>query len=249
MRYITCQKRRRIIRKEQSGEQRELYRCAHGGADTYGKEVEEQTCSRCTLRQVLLSHQPCKLQAPARATYSQPVYGGDGEVRYAETDAPPPACPPGYAPRESDPWAFDTTWYPCPFRAFNNDRKPDGQLKINAYCGVAKKAVLPQECERCKGALTQVGGSFNPEDIPDFPTVPKLAATYWQAVKTWIAAGRPTRSDAEVEHLHTIYCSKCDWYDEKSERCKGCGCKVRAQGVALMNKIRMETEHCPRDFW
>ncbi|KPK54278.1 MAG: hypothetical protein AMS22_06135 [Thiotrichales bacterium SG8_50] len=249
MKYIPCQKRRRVIRKEQSGERRELYRCAHGGAETYGKEVEEESCSRCTLRQVLLSHQPCKLQAPANAIYPQPMYGEDGEVRYTPTDAAPPICPRGYARREDDAWTFDSAWYPCPFRAFNNDRKPDGQLQVNAYCSIVKKAVLPKECEHCKGALTQVGASTNPEDIPDFPAVKKLAVSYWQAVKNWIKAGRPIRTDTEVNHLHATYCSQCNWYDKKSQRCKGCGCKVRAEGAALMNKIRMETEHCPRDFW
>lgn len=249
MKYITCQKRRHIVRKEQSGEKRELYRCAHGGADTYRQEIDEQTCARCTLRQVLLSHQPCKLQAPENATYKQPVYGDDEEVHYKRSCETPPECPTGYVPRENDPWTFDTAWYPCPFRAFSNDRKPDGLLQVKSYCAIAKKPTTPAECDRCKGALTQVGATLNLEDIPDFPTVPKLAAFYWQAVKSWIAAGRPTRTDAEVGHLHTVYCSKCEWYDEKSQRCKGCGCKVRAEGMAMMNKIRMATEHCPRDFW
>jgi hypothetical protein len=85
--------------------------------------------------------------------------------------------------------------------------------------------------------------------VPEIPGIGQQLATYWKALKKWIAAGRPERSDAEVEQIHAQHCSKCDWYDAESKRCKGCGCKVKAAGAAMMNKIKMATEHCPRNFW
>jgi hypothetical protein len=246
---LTCQKRRKIVRKERDGSKREFFRCAHGATCTYRQEVDEQTCEGCVLRQVLLSQQPCSPKPPKEPVYKQATYGEDAEIRYECIDADLPECPDGYKRRSDDPWTFDPIWFPCPYRVFNNDLKPDGSIKINAYCALAKKPVDFKECDRCQGAITKVGATLNPEDIPEIPGLTIQVQNYWRAVKRWIAAGRPTRTDKEVKLLHESYCTRCDWYDEKSKRCKGCGCKVRAEGAAMLNKIRMATEHCPRNFW
>lgn len=246
---LICQKRRNIVRKERDGTKREFCKCAHGMACTYRQEVDEATCEGCVLRQVLLSHQPCSPKPPKNPVYKQPTYGEDGEVCYEPVSDTPPDCPDGYRRRDNDPWTFDSIWFPCPYRAFANDLKPNGLLQVNAYCGLAKKPVNFNECDRCKGALTKVGASLNPEDVPDIPGLTTQVQNYWKAVKKWIAAGRPVRSNGEVEDIHRTYCSECEWYDKKSKRCKGCGCKVRAEGTAMLNKIKMATEHCPRNFW
>ena len=243
-----CQKRRHIIRTERDGSKREFYKCAHRLAETYRKEVEDSACERCVLSQPLLSLNPCGSKPPAEADFAQPVLGEDAEVRYrAEPKAPPP-CPSGYKRRDDDPWVFDPIWYPCEYRVFNNDLSPDGSLKVNGYCALSKKPVDFDECEQCQGALTRVGASLTPE-TPVAPALAHQLKTYWDAVRSWIAAGRPTRTDDEVKDLHNRFCAKCDWYDHGSKRCKGCGCKVRPEGTALLNKIKMKTEHCPRDFW
>ena len=31
--------------------------------------------------------------------------------------------------------------------------------------------------------------------------------------------------------------------------CRGCGCRVAAYGMAVFNKIKMATQHCPREKW
>jgi len=246
---LACQKRRKIVRTEQDGSKREFYKCAHGTACTYRQEVNERTCVSCVLRQVLLSQQPCGSKPPKNPIYRQPLYGGDGEICYEPLDIQSPECPEGYQQRSTNNWTFDPIWFPCPYRVFNNDLKPNGSLKIKAYCGVAKKPTNFEECSRCKGALAQVGVSLNPRDIPEVPGLPTQLQHYWHAVTRWIAAGRPTRTVAEVEFLHGTYCAGCDWYDKKNKRCKGCGCKVKSGGAALLNKVRMATEHCPRNFW
>jgi len=246
---LTCQKRRKIIHTEQDGSKREFYKCAHGTACTYRQEVDESTCDTCVLRQVLLSQRPCGSRPPRKPVYRSPRYGEGGEVCYEPAATEPPGCPEGYQRRATDDWTFDPVWFPCPYRVFNNDLKSDGSLKIKAYCGVAKKPANFEECDRCKGALAQVGVSLNSRDIPEVPGLPTQLQNYWNAVTRWIAAGRPTRTDAEVEFLHGTYCTGCDWYDKKNKRCKGCGCKVKPGGAALLNKVRMTTEHCPRDFW
>jgi hypothetical protein len=177
------------------------------------------------------------------------VFGEDAEICYRQINADPPECPDGYKRRLDDPWTFDSIWFPCQYRLFNNDLKPNGSVKINPYCILAKKPIDFEECNRCQGALANVGATLNPDETPDFPGFTKQMQNYWAAVRKWIAAGRPVRSKGEVEFLHGTYCAKCDWYDKESKRCKGCGCKVRPKGSAMLNKIRMATEHCPRDFW
>ena len=248
--YTTpCQKRRLVIRTERDGAKRELHRCAHRMASTYKSEVDPQACEGCSLSQVLLNISPCGSKPPTKAGFEQPVIGEDAELSYKSTlDATPPPCPDGYRRRIDNAWVFDPIWYPCQYRLFNNDLFPDGSLKVKAYCAASKKPVNFEECEKCQGTLAKMGISLNLET----PTVPGLThqlQTYWAAVQTWIASGRPTRTDAEVKDLHHRYCSRCDWYDQGSKRCKGCGCKVRSEGTALLNKIKMKTENCPRDFW
>lgn len=247
---LTCQKRREIIRREQDGSKRTYYRCAHGGANTYRQEVDDGVCDGCVLRQELLEVAKCSPKPPLNPTYSQPTYGRDAEIRYEPVDASePPECPEGYTRRTDDDWVFDSVWFPCPYRAFSDDLKPDGSLQIHAFCTVGHKKVTCDDCKQCEGELVQLDGSLKAHPTPETPALISQARTYWKAVKKWVAEGRPVRSDAEVKKIHANYCLQCDWYDKPSQRCKGCGCKVKPAGKALLNKAKMATEHCPRDFW
>ena len=80
---------------------------------------------------------------------------------------------------------------------------------------------------------------------PDYPPMSMQLWTYKEALIRWHKAGRPTRTQEEVEELHKI-CSACDWYDPEKTRCKGCGCKVTVGAVAIFNKLKMKTEVCPK---
>lgn len=84
--------------------------------------------------------------------------------------------------------------------------------------------------------------------VPNFPSNSKLITNYGKAVKRWIVAGRPTRSKEEVKRIYDL-CASCNWFDSESQRCKGCGCNVKPKGLAIFNKIKMLTEHCPRRLW
>lgn len=248
--YLTCQKRRNIIRKLRDGSQQAVCKCAHSGGDTYGKEVDEPTCESCVLRAAAIGRPSCSPKPPANPIYKQPTYGKDSEIRYKPVDASePPECPEGYARRTDDKWAFDSVWFPCPYRAFSDDLKPDGSLQVHAFCTIGSKKVTCGDCEQCEGELAQLEGSLKVQPTPETPALISQARTYWKAVKKWVAGGRPVRSDSEVQKIHANYCLQCDWYDKPSQRCKGCGCKVKPAGKALLNKAKMATEHCPRDFW
>ena len=83
----------------------------------------------------------------------------------------------------------------------------------------------------------------------DYPSFIMQLMNYKEALIKWKKAGKPTRNKEEVDQLHTTYCSKCDWYDQEKKRCKGCGCKVTTGDIAIFNKIKMATEHCPKEHW
>jgi len=83
--------------------------------------------------------------------------------------------------------------------------------------------------------------------VPTMPPLTKRFTTWAEAVADWIAAGRPERADNEVKEIFRIHCSRCSWYDKGI--CKGCGCKVTEKGHAVLNKIKMGTQHCPRRKW
>lgn len=85
------------------------------------------------------------------------------------------------------------------------------------------------------------------EESAEFPPLSLLMWTYKEALLKWQKAGRPKRSQEEVEHIHKTYCKPCEWYD--NERCKGCGCKVTVGSIAIFNKLKMATEHCPKGNW
>lgn len=68
---------------------------------------------------------------------------------------------------------------------------------------------------------------------------------YGGAVKRWIAAGRPVRSDDRVRDIFERLCRPCEYFDPRRHTCRLCGCHVRRSGSALANKIKMATERCP----
>lgn len=82
------------------------------------------------------------------------------------------------------------------------------------------------------------------------------AANYAKAVTRWAAAGKPERTDAEVDYLFREFCQPCEML--VNGKCTGCGCPVKPtseeskNGViskSLLNKLRMGTERCPIGKW
>jgi len=84
---------------------------------------------------------------------------------------------------------------------------------------------------------------------PEYPPLSVQLWTYKEALIKWNKAGRPTRSQEEVEEIHKTHCMPCEWYDKEKKRCRGCGCTVSVGSIAVLNKIKMGTEHCPKEKW
>lgn len=124
----------------------------------------------------------------------------------------------------------------CSFRTIQN--------KLEAYCKRNNKIVTLKDCLEClkkKIAYPSMGRQLN---------------SYQLALQQWIAAGRPERTKEEIENIISSHCAKkvtgkytCDWYDSKKKRCRGCGCRVATNGMAIFNKVKMATENCPRGKW
>lgn len=71
---------------------------------------------------------------------------------------------------------------------------------------------------------------------------------HWsKAILKWNNSGRPVRTQEEVDRIVTICQSnQCGKYlSEWGGRCRKCGCRIHQGTIALTNKAKMATEHCP----
>lgn len=82
----------------------------------------------------------------------------------------------------------------------------------------------------------------------EMPSLTKRTVRYTKAVACWIAAGKPTRTQEQIDALLQV-CHKCQFYNAKHKACSKCGCNVNSQAEGLSNKLAMATEQCPKGYW
>jgi len=87
------------------------------------------------------------------------------------------------------------------------------------------------------------------EPPPQTPGLVRRVLSYAEALIQWTAAGKPERADDEVVRIFQQICKPCRWFDRRRTICRGCGCRVADSGFAITNKIKMATEHCPKNLW
>jgi len=104
----------------------------------------------------------------------------------------------------------------------------------------------PRNCPR----ESQAGAKAPPIDPETLkPAAEKLGISmadigHWAtALARWTAAGFPVRSAEWVAAIHAV-CLPCDQYT--AGRCRKCGCRVSASGMAIVNKGAMATEWCEK---
>ena len=120
----------------------------------------------------------------------------------------------------------DTSNYPtCEFRV---------GTRPNKTCGVTGLPVSEEICNRCVK-----------ETKDATPNLMDKVVNYAAAVRKWVAAGRPERTDEECEQIYNDHCSKCSMYDKVKKICNSCGCPANTDQPALRNKLKMGTEECP----
>ena len=116
--------------------------------------------------------------------------------------------------------------YPeCPFR-FKREK--------DTICSITNLRVDPEICNRC-----------DTETREHSATLGEKVTNYFGAIRRWVASGRPTRSQEEIERLYNDHCKGCERYDKEKHACKNCGCAVSTDSSPLGNKLAMATESCP----
>lgn len=116
-------------------------------------------------------------------------------------------------------------------------------------CGRTFQSPAPRQRVLCRVQLEAVG-QVKPARVGSPlrpPTLVRQAASFVSAEARWIAAGRPVRSEEQVEVVFGI-CRTCEHFragaTELEGSCGVCGCRLRRVG-GLFNKIQMATEGCP----
>ena len=150
------------------------------------------------------------------------------------------------------------------FRCIHRDSGVWGQTVTDEACALCPLSVKRSRCgdkptepekkemeqaEEQLGFFEEVDKTPDGEPVPEFPALTIQAWMYKEALLKWKRAGYPTRTQEEVTEILETHCKPCSWYDASAKRCKGCGCRVTDGAVAVVNKIKMATEHCPKEIW
>ena len=130
---------------------------------------------------------------------------------------------------------------------------------MTLYCAHCNRVLHQGEICKCIPHQHNIGPDWKHLDVkpllpreskPSEPiTILGQATSYTLAVANWIAAGRPTRTEAEILHILEVKCQTCEQYNVEKQACKRCGCKLNRSKNALRNKIAMATENCPIGRW
>lgn len=80
------------------------------------------------------------------------------------------------------------------------------------------------------------------------PGLGRRAWNFLKAVTKHAAGGFKHRDEEEVKRIAAI-CRECEFFNGKACTHKDCGCGVRNDERKFLNKLFMETEHCPIHKW
>ncbi len=125
-------------------------------------------------------------------------------------------------------------------------RSPD-TIRMPVHCGC--------------GLIDNATGNLTDLETLEIIPVESIVIRYARAVQRWIDAGRPNRTDEEIERIFRDYCEACPYLKESRCTHKNCGCQIRNSTKdkipflswlipsAMLNKLRMGTEVCPDGRW
>jgi pyridoxine 5-phosphate synthase len=121
--------------------------------------------------------------------------------------------------------------------------------ELNIGHGIIARAILfglERAVKEMKQIIVRTHGEMRSESLEN-------VSNHWQhchtrALARWIKAGRPVRSPEETQAIYQS-CKKCSVFDEATNICKHCGCRVAGHANPLMNRIAIGTEKCPVGKW
>lgn len=114
----------------------------------------------------------------------------------------------------------------CPFRYTNKSKE--------ITCSITGLQVTAKICHKCEKESRTQEAKFG-----------QKVKNYFGAIRRWVAHGKPTRSQMEINELFTKNCKNCERYDNEKHACKNCGCTISNGSDPLENKLAMATAHCP----
>jgi len=145
------------------------------------------------------------------------------------------------------------TFPACPsvFDSRTPDRRVVHRVCLAEGTPTYRMTVTARACRLCQTPKVEASqdAPADTEPPPQTPGLMRRTLSYAEALIAWTAARRPERPDKEVERIFHQHCKACKWFDPERQICRGCGCRVAEAGFAVTNKIKMATEHCPRDLW
>lgn len=109
--------------------------------------------------------------------------------------------------------------------------EPTAQARFRcARCGAERAKPLKRNCR------------------PGPPSLRQRFSHYLAARRRWKAAGKPTRSPAQIAALYQI-CQACPLFRNSICTHERCGCRVSENPKAYFNKLAWKTETCPEGKW
>lgn len=94
---------------------------------------------------------------------------------------------------------------------------------------------LAEECEK----------AVEIEPTVNLPPVWIRGVNFSAAMARWIAAGRPMRTQEEIDERLAI-CQSCPQFVDNV--CQKCGCQCIEEN-SIFNKLALATESCPEGYW
>lgn len=107
-------------------------------------------------------------------------------------------------------------------------------------------------CRNCRRIVKVLSERITEQECayrpPEMPPVAEQVKNYAKAVVQHVVSGSVSRSDDEVDALLEI-CRACEFYNQEKERCSVCGCRCSRGKTTWLNKLRMASQHCPKEKW
>ena len=100
----------------------------------------------------------------------------------------------------------------------------------------------------CKCGFVDSQGEEVLQENPIPPSILRKGTNYIQAWIKWVRAGRPERTDEQVQELRQI-CQGCPMFNGQICTHENCGCNVTSSGSILGDKLRWLSESCPDGKW